>query len=85
MAKNIDTVGRGSLGSGAMGQYQALAQFLEVMDRKAAAYLHLIALGNTVSGVGDPVGQFTIIGQEHQPRRIGIESAHYKQALRVGH
>ena len=33
----------------------------------------VVGLGQPVAGMGDPVGEFPIVGQQHQPRTVAVE------------
>ena len=42
----------------------------------ATIHHQVVGLGNPVTGMGDQVGQFAIVGKQEQPLRVGVEPPH---------
>ena len=60
----------------AVVQLDSCPQLLAQPTRHRPGHRRQVGLGHLVAGVGQMVGELAVIGQQQQPRRVGVEPSH---------
>ena len=66
-------------------QKHTLFEFLQLLLSHVSLGGHVILFGHFITWMGQVIGKFSVVSEQDQARRVGIESTHWKQSVTGQH